>query len=134
MLHSIWVLFLTNGMRLSILSNLAPFVTSSFQSHSLLAVINIVAYSMAAATYIPMAKVLDVWGRAEGFALMVAMATLGLVLMAVSDNLATFCAAQVSLNWSRHGYVRSLLIIPRRSSIPLAFQASFIPSVCSQLM
>ena len=40
---------------------------------------------------------LDVWGRAEGFLVMVCFATLGLILMAVSHNLATFCAAQVSL-------------------------------------
>ena len=82
-------------MRLSILASLTPFVTSSFQSHSLLTVIGIVANAMAAATYIPMAKLLDVWGRAEGFLLMVAISTLGLILMAVSHNLATFCAAQV---------------------------------------
>lgn len=58
---------------------------------------------MTAAVYIPMAKVLDVWGRAEGFALMVGSSTLGLILMAVSQNLATFCAAQVrqtTLNYS----------------------------------
>lgn len=44
-----------------------------------------------------MAKLLDVWGRAEGFALMVGSSTLGVILMAVSKNLATFCAAQVSV-------------------------------------
>lgn len=91
-------MFLTNGFRLSILSNLAPYVTSSFQSHSLLTVINIVAYAMTAAVYIPMAKMLDVWGRAEGFLLMVGFSTLGLILMATAKNLASFCAAQVRSN------------------------------------
>jgi NADH:ubiquinone oxidoreductase subunit 2 (subunit N) len=86
---------MTNGLRLSTLWGLQPYVTSDFQSHSLVAVINIVSDSMTAAVYIPMAKILDVWGRAEGFALMVGFATLGLILMAVSQNLATFCAAQV---------------------------------------
>ena len=75
-----------------------PYVTSDFQSHSLLSVISIVSDSMTAAIYIPMAKLLDVWGRAEGFALMTCSATLGLILMAVSQNLATFCAAQVCLS------------------------------------
>lgn len=42
-----------------------------------------------------MAKMLDVWGRAEGFLLMVGFSTLGMILMAVSNNLPTFCAAQV---------------------------------------
>jgi hypothetical protein len=71
-------------------------VTSDFQSHSLLTVIGIVSDSMTAAVYIPMAKLLDVWGRAEGFLLMVGSATMGVILMATSHNLATFCAAQVS--------------------------------------
>jgi hypothetical protein len=50
---------------------------------------------MQAAVYIPTAKLLDVWGRAEGFLLMVGFATLGVVLMATAQTLATFCAAQV---------------------------------------
>lgn len=55
---------------------------------------------MTAATYIPLSKTLDVFGRAEGFAAMTVFATLGLVLMAVSHNLATFCAAYVRiLKW-----------------------------------
>lgn len=87
---------MTNGFRLSILWNLTPFVTSSFQSHSLLTVIYIVSNAMTAAVYIPMAKLLDVWGRAEGFLLMVGFSTLGLILMATSNSLPTFCAAQVS--------------------------------------
>lgn len=86
---------MTNGFRLSILWNLTPFVTSSFQSHSLLTVIYIVSNAMTAAVYIPMAKLLDVWGRAEGFLLMVGFSTLGLILMATSDGIPTFCAAQV---------------------------------------
>lgn len=89
---------MTNGFRGSILAGLLPYVTSDFQSHSLLTVIDIVANAMTAAVYIPMAKLLDVWGRAEGFALMVGSATLGVILMAVSQNLATFCAAQVRRN------------------------------------
>ncbi|KAE8314614.1 major facilitator superfamily domain-containing protein [Aspergillus transmontanensis] len=79
----------------SILASLTPYATSDFQSHSLLTVIEIVASAMTSAVYIPMAKMLDVWGRAEGFLLMLGFATLGLILMAASNNLPTFCAAQV---------------------------------------
>jgi hypothetical protein len=82
-------------LRGSVLAGLVPYVTSDFKSHSLLTVIEIVSSAMTAAVYIPMAKLLDVWGRAEGFALMVGSATLGVILMATSHNLATFCAAQV---------------------------------------
>jgi MFS family permease len=95
---SIWNLSLANGFRGAILASLTPYVTSDFSSHSLLTVIEMVAGAMTSAVYIPMAKLLDVWGRAEGFALMVAFTTLGMVLMAVSQNLPTFCAAQVSIS------------------------------------
>lgn len=90
-----WFLYLTNAFQSSITANLTPYVTSGFEEHSLLTVINIVSNSMAAAVYIPTAKLLDLWGRAEGFAVMVGFATLGLILMAVCQSLATFCAAQV---------------------------------------
>ena len=82
-------------MRGSILAGLVPYVTSDFQSHSLLTVIGVVSDAMTAAVYIPMAKLLDVWGRAEGFMLVTISATLGVILMATSHNLAMFCAAQV---------------------------------------
>ncbi|KAJ9148566.1 Siderochrome-iron transporter MirB [Pleurostoma richardsiae] len=91
----IWLLTLVNGFKSSIVASLTPFVTSNFQSHSLLAVIGIVANAITAAVYIPMAKMLDVWGRAEGFLLMTAFCVLGLILMAASHNLSTYCAAQV---------------------------------------
>lgn len=89
------MLYLTNAFQSSITNNLTPYITSGFEHHSLLTVIQIVSNSMAAAVYIPTAKVLDLWGRAEGFLVMISFATLGLVLMAICNNLTTFCAAQV---------------------------------------
>lgn len=82
-------------MQSSINYSLLSYVTSDFESHSLLNVIYIVADAMTAAVYIPTAKVMDVWGRAEGFLVMTVFATLGLILMAVCHNLPTFCAAYV---------------------------------------
>lgn len=40
---------------------------------------------------------MDVWGRAEGFLFMTICATVGLIMMAACNNLATFCAAYVRL-------------------------------------
>ncbi|KAF1840249.1 MFS general substrate transporter [Cucurbitaria berberidis CBS 394.84] len=90
-----WFLYLTNGFQSNITSNLTPYVTSDFQEHSLITVISVVSNSMAAAAYIPVAKLLDLWGRAEGFACMVCLATLGMILMATCNGIAQFCAAQV---------------------------------------
>ncbi|PSR78371.1 major facilitator superfamily domain-containing protein [Coniella lustricola] len=92
---NIFLLYFVNAMQSTILSNLIPYATSDFASHSLLNVIYVVADAMSAAVYVPLSKILDTWGRAEGFALMTVFATLGLILMAASENLSTFCAAYV---------------------------------------
>ncbi|ROV94992.1 hypothetical protein VMCG_08299 [Cytospora schulzeri] len=92
---NIWLLYFVNAMQSSILSNLLPFVTSEFESHSLLNVIYIVADALSAAIYVPLSKVMDVWGRPQGFAFMTLLATIGLIMMAACHNLPTFCAAYV---------------------------------------
>ncbi|BDD58833.1 hypothetical protein MAP00_004079 [Monascus purpureus] len=91
----IWLLTLVNNMKTSIVYSLAPYATSSFLGHSLLTVIGIVASAMTAAVYIPMAKALDLWGRAEGFMLMVLLCITGLILLAAPKNIATYSAGQV---------------------------------------
>ncbi|KAK7187018.1 MFS siderochrome iron transporter MirB [Paraphaeosphaeria sporulosa] len=55
--------------------------------------------------------ILDIWGRAEGFALMIALATLGLVLMACANTLAIFCAAQVFSSIGFAGVIYSIDVI-----------------------
>ncbi|KAH6629852.1 putative siderophore-dependent iron transporter [Boeremia exigua] len=130
LLINIWLIFLTNGFRGSILAGLVPYVTSDFRSHSLMTVIDIVSRAITASVYIPIAKLLDVWGRAEGFALMVGSATLGVVLMATSQNLATFCAAQVFYSIGFSGVIYTVAVLAadvtslRNRGIAFAFTSS----------
>ncbi|KAG2207990.1 hypothetical protein INT46_010356, partial [Mucor plumbeus] len=113
---NIWCLYFVNAMQGSILYNLIPYVTSDFSAHSLINVIYIVASAISAATYIPLAKILDVWGRAEGFLIMTIFATLGLILMAVCTNLPTFCAAYVFYTIGFGGMTFSVDVITADSS------------------
>ena len=108
---SIWLVYLTNAFQSSILGILTPYVTSAYETHSLLTVIDVVASSMTAAVFIPLAKILDIWGRAEGFLLMVLFSELGLILMAVSNNLATFCAANVFYSVGFTGLIYSIDVV-----------------------
>lgn len=94
-LHRIWFLTLVNDMRASIFLSLSPYATSTFYGQSLLTVISIVSFVMGGAVYIPMAKALDLWGRAEGFLSMTLLCIIGLVLLACCQNLPTYCAGQV---------------------------------------
>ncbi|CDH49602.1 mfs siderophore iron [Lichtheimia corymbifera JMRC:FSU:9682] len=113
---NIWLLYFVNAFQSSILFNLIPYVTSDFQSHSLVNVIYIVANAISAAVYIPLAKVLDIFGRAEGFLIMATLATLGLVLMAACHNLSTFCAAYVFYSLGFGGMTFSVDVITADSS------------------
>ena len=74
-------------MQSSINYSLLSYVTSDFESHSLLNVIYIVADAMTAAVYIPTAKVMDVWGRAEGFLAMTGIEMPLLLLLDMSSLL-----------------------------------------------
>ena len=82
-------------MKTSMVYSLSAYATSSFLGHSLLTVISVVASAMAGAVYIPMAKALDLWGRAEGFLVMTLFCIVGLVLLAASHNIETYCAGEV---------------------------------------
>ena len=77
-------------------TSLNPYVTSQFGAHSLSAVPTALGDACAAALYLPMAKMMDVWGRAEGFLLMEIFLTIGLVLMASCNTFEAYCAANVS--------------------------------------
>lgn len=70
-------------------------MASSFQQHSLSGLPTAVADAFSAAVFLPVAKMMDTWGRAEGFLLMSICATIGLVLMASCDSFAIYCAANV---------------------------------------
>jgi uncharacterized membrane protein YdbT with pleckstrin-like domain len=91
-----WLVYLLNAFQSSTIGNFQPYVTSAWEAHSLLTVIGVVSSSMTAALFIPLAKALDIWGRAEGYLTMVAFCELGLILMATSHDLPTYCAANVS--------------------------------------
>jgi MFS family permease len=96
-IDSIWFVYFINAFILTIQNSLNPYVTSSFQAHSLSAVPTAIGDVMAAATYLPMAKMMDVWGRAEGVLVMELCLVIGLVLMASCNTFEAYCAANVSL-------------------------------------
>ncbi|KAJ9295821.1 hypothetical protein DTO271G3_5844 [Paecilomyces variotii] len=90
-----FLLYFVNAFQSSITSNLSAYVTSGFESHSLIPVIYVVSSVMSAATYMPVAKILNLWDRSIGFLLMAVFATVGLILSATCTDIATYCASQV---------------------------------------
>lgn len=74
---------------------LTPYVTSSFALHSLTATTGILAQIIGGLSKLPLAKVLDVWGRPQGFIIMVVLLTIGIIMMAATDSVEMYAAAQV---------------------------------------
>lgn len=103
--NSIWIYTLSGGFRSSINSSMTAYATSEFGLHSLLTVVDIVSSAMTAACYIPLAKGLDLWGRAEGFLLMVGMLTFGMVLQAAAPNLSALCAGRVRAYYDSEHFI-----------------------------
>ncbi|EON98860.1 putative mfs siderochrome iron transporter protein [Phaeoacremonium minimum UCRPA7] len=129
-LISVWFVYLLNAFQSSTAGNLVPYVTSDWGEHSLMTVVDVVASSMTAAVFIPLAKFLDLWGRAEGFLVMAAFSELGLILMATSKNLSTYCAANVFYSVGFTGLIYSIDVVTadatnlRNRALAYAFTSS----------
>lgn len=65
------------GLESQASSNLLPYATSEFSEHALVSTVGISSSFIAGVARIPTAKLVDLWGRGEGFVLMSALATLG---------------------------------------------------------
>jgi fucose permease len=74
---------------------LTPFVTSTFSLHSLTAATTIMSSIIGGLFKLPLAKILDTWGRPQGLALALLFWVLGFVMMAACRNVETYAAAQV---------------------------------------
>lgn len=90
-----FLLSFINAFQTSITHNLTPYVLSSFAAHSLIPTIEVATSVMRAVTFLPLAKVVDLWGRPLGLLSMTLIATLGLVMMAATRNIEMYAAAQV---------------------------------------
>jgi MFS family permease len=110
--------------------NLTPYVSSDFQAHSLIPAIGIAAYILSGVLKLPIAKLIDTWGRPQGFAVMTALATLGLVLMAVCKDVETYAAAQVfySVGFSGFSYVLDVVVADTSSLKNRALAFAFASS------
>lgn len=111
-----WFLYFTNALQSNSTANLTPYVVSVYEGHSLLTAINIVSNIMSGVFYLPIAKILDIWGRPIGLAFTAGLATIGLVLMATTTTLATYGAAQVFYGIGFSGMIFSVDVITADSS------------------
>jgi hypothetical protein len=71
------LVFFVSSLQQRVTGNLTPYVTSAFSKHALLAATFVMSSIIGAVSKLPIAKIIDIWGRAQGYILMVFLATLG---------------------------------------------------------
>ena len=81
--------------------SLNPFITSSFQKHGLLSIIGIVSNILSGCFKLPLAKLIDTWGRVEGFIFMIVVTILGVIMKACAKNMETYVAGD-TMYWVGH--------------------------------
>ncbi|KAF4463517.1 siderophore iron transporter [Fusarium albosuccineum] len=92
---SIWIIYFVDSMQQANSTALKSYVTSAFQSHSLTPTTDIMSSIIGGVFKLTLAKILDVFGRPQGYFLSLCLLTLGLVMMAGCNGVETYAAAQV---------------------------------------
>ncbi|KAG6017249.1 hypothetical protein E4U43_001925 [Claviceps pusilla] len=108
----IWLIYFVDSLQQATTGNLTPYVTSAFRQHSLTPTVNIMSNIIGGVFKLTLAKVLDVFGRPQGYLLSIILTTLGLVMMAVCRNVETYAAAQVFywVGFNGLGYCLSIFV------------------------
>lgn len=119
-------------------ANLLPFVASDFSAHSLIPAIGIASFILSGVLRLPVAKVIDTWGRPQGLAAMVAIATAGLAMMAACRSAATYAVAQIlhAVGFSGITYILDIIVADTSSlqDRTLAFAFAGSPAIVTNFL
>ena len=106
----IWLTYFVEGMLSNTTAALLPYVTSAFAEHSLTPTVGILSSVIGGVTNLTIAKVLDVFGRPQGYLFCICLATVGLIMMAACNNVEAYAAAQVFYTVGNNGLQYSLSV------------------------
>lgn len=134
----IFVNFCVNSMQQQTASNLMPYVVSDFSAHSLIPAIGITSFILSGVLKLPIAKLIDTWGRPQGFVVTTALATLGLALTALCRDVKTYAAAQIlhSVGFNGFSYILDIIIADTSSlqDRALAFAFAGAPYIATTFL
>jgi fucose permease len=92
---SIWWIYFVTALQEVVVRALNPYVVSAFKLHSLTAATGIMSSIVGGLFKIPLAKLLDTWGRPQGLLMSLFLWIVGYIMMAGCKNVETYAAAQV---------------------------------------
>ncbi|KAK2597142.1 hypothetical protein N8I77_013008 [Diaporthe amygdali] len=134
----IFLNFCLTSMEQQTTSNLLPFVVSDFSAHSLIPAIGIASFILSGVLRLPVAKVIDTWGRPQGLAAMIIIATVGLVMMAACHSATTYAAAQIlhTVGFSGYAYILEIIVADTSSlkDRALAFAFTGSPAIVTNFL
>ncbi|EAT78310.1 hypothetical protein HBI56_232170 [Parastagonospora nodorum] len=93
-------------------ASLNPWITSAFSRHGLLNVASVMSSALGGCIPLAVSKFIDVFGRVEGFFVMLLIILVGMALKAACNNVQTYIAGHV-LYWAGHVgilYVNSIMV------------------------
>ena len=108
----LWVIYFVETMLSGVTGSLSPYVTSAFALHSLTPTVGILSSVIGGVTNLTIAKILDVFGRPQGFIFCVCLGTMGLIMMAACNGVEAYAAAMIFHTVGNNGvqYVISVFI------------------------
>lgn len=107
----IWFTYFVEGMLGGTIAALNPFVTSAWASHSLTPTVLVLSSVIGGVTNLTLAKILDVFGRPQGYLFCTVLATMGLIMMAACNSVESYAAAQVFQTVGNNGIQYSLSVL-----------------------
>ncbi|KAF3484456.1 siderophore iron transporter mirB [Arthroderma uncinatum] len=106
----IWLIYFVEGMLSATTGILTPYVTSAFAMHSFTPTVGILSSVIGGVTNLTLAKILDVFGRPQGYLFCIVLATVGLAMMAACSSVQAYAAAQVFQTVGNNGILYSLTV------------------------
>ncbi|KIV92102.1 hypothetical protein PV10_06568 [Exophiala mesophila] len=119
----------------SVQGALNPYITSSFSRHGLLASVSVVSTILGGSSRLTLAKIIDIWGRIEGFICMVAIVIIGMIMKATCKNMEAYVAGN-TLYWVGHlgmMYVIDIMLADMTTlkNRMIMFTINGTPTICS---
>lgn len=131
----IWLCFFMLALQQSILSNVTYYAYAAFASAPQLATAGILANIVGGVLKLPIAKVLNLWGRSEGFFVFLGVYLLGMVVLASSSGPDSY-AAGYTLYWIGYDalyFIMDVFVADTSGLRNRAFMWAFVstPFICT---
>lgn len=91
----LWLIYFVETMLSGVTGAMTPYITSAFALHSLTPTVSILSSVIGGVTNLTLAKMLDVFGRPQGYLFCVCLAIVGLAMMASCNGVEAYAAAMV---------------------------------------